>query len=533
MTTKYIFVTGGVVSSLGKGLTAASLGRLLKSRGLKVRLQKFDPYINVDPGKMSPLQHGEIFVTADGAETDLDIGHYERFTDINLDRSCDVTTGMVYKSVLQKDAEGFYDGSTIQVIPHITNEILERAQRVTVNHDVDIVITEIGGTVGDIEAEHFLEAIRQAKYDFGRENVLYIHMTLVPYLSASKELKTKPTQHSVKELRGIGIQPDMLILRTEYPLTEDMIDKVALFCDMDREDIFENQDVESIYELPLLLEKNDISRKVLEKLNLEKKPLDLSEWNIVLDKVRQRKETIRLAMIAKYVDFHDAYLSVHEALEHAGIEFGQFIECDILDAEKINKANLDELLKDAEGILIPSGFGDRGLEGMVLASKYARENNLPILGTSMGMHAMALDICRNVLEMDVIKENSFENNSVNNDIVYKPAFAPIKGRLGNYPIKLEKDSLAYEIYGQETIYERHRNEFELNLQYEEDYLKGGLKITGKTVDEQYAEIIELKNHPFFLGIQYEAQFISRPTKPHPLYLEFLKTILESRGESVE
>lgn len=533
MTTKYIFVTGGVVSSLGKGLTAASLGRLLKDRGLKVRLQKFDPYINVDPGKMSPLQHGEIFVTADGAETDLDIGHYERFTDINLDRSCDVTTGMVYKSVLQKDAEGFYDGSTIQVIPHITNEILESAQRVTVNHDVDVVITEIGGTVGDIEAEHFLEAIRQAKYDFGKENVLYIHMTLVPYLSASKELKTKPTQHSVKELRGIGIQPDMLILRTEYPLTEDMIDKVALFCDMDREDIFENKDVESIYELPILLEEKDISRKVLEKLGLEKRPIDLTEWNTVLEKVRKREGTIKVAMIAKYVDFFDAYLSVHESLEHAGIQLGQFIDCNILDAEKINEDNIDDLLKDVEGILIPSGFGDRGLEGMILASKYARENKVPILGTSMGMHAMATDICRNVLNMQVIRKNSFENNSINNDIIFKPAFAPEKGRLGNYPIKLDKDSKVYSVYKEDTIYERHRNEFELNLQYEEFYNKGGLYITGKTVDEQYAEIIELKGHPFFIGIQYEAQFISRPTKPHPLYLNFLKTILEDRGESFE
>lgn len=526
METKYIFVTGGVVSSLGKGLTAASLGRLLKDRGLKVRLQKFDPYINVDPGKMSPLQHGEVFVTNDGAETDLDIGHYERFTDINLDRNCDVTTGIIYKTVLENDEKGIYDGRTIQVIPHITNEIKSRISKVTENHDVDVVITEIGGTVGDIEGLPFLEAIRQAKYDFGKDNVLYIHVTLIPYLSKSQELKTKPTQHSVKELRSIGIQPDIIILRTEHSIDQETIDKIALFCDMEPGDVFENKDCDSIYELPMILEEANLSKKVIEKLKIEDTGIDNSEWIDLLDKIKKQTGKVKIGLIAKYVDLKDAYLSIYEALNHAGILLGQEVEIEVFDAEEIQKDTVNEQLRDCQGLLIPAGFGDRGLEGMILSSKYARENKIPILGISMGMHAMTIDICRNILEIDVIRDNKITENPRNDDVIYKSNHVPENGRVGSYPIKLSEDSKIRDIYKKETIYERHRNEYEVNPQYEERLQKVGLNISGKTVDDQFIEVVELENHPFFIGVQYEAQFNSTPIHPHKLFIEFLKFAME-------
>ena len=384
MSTKYIFVTGGVVSSLGKGITAASLGQLLKSRGLKVTIQKFDPYINVDPGKMSPYQHGEVFVTDDGAETDLDLGHYERFIDVNLSKNSSITTGKIYWSVLNKEREGEYGGGTVQVIPHITNEIKERIIRASKERDVDVVITEIGGTVGDIESLPFLESIRQIKYDVGKENVMYIHVTLVPYLSKAGELKTKPTQHSVKELRGLGIQPDVLICRTEVPLADDLKDKIALFCDLDPSEVIENMDASTIYEIPLMLEKQGLPQLVIEHLNLKCGDLDLSEWNEIVDRVKNPKGIIKIALVGKYVELRDAYISVAEALRHGAIANNVDVDIKWIHSEDINEENSKEFLSDVDGILVPGGFGDRGVEGKVLAIKYARENKIPFLGIEIG-----------------------------------------------------------------------------------------------------------------------------------------------------
>jgi len=528
--TKYIFVTGGVVSSLGKGLTAASLGRLLKARGLKVMLQKFDPYINVDPGKMSPLQHGEVFVTDDGAETDLDIGHYERFVDINLDKNSDITTGIVYSSILDKERDGVYGGGTVQVIPHITNEIKERMKRVTELRDVDVVITEIGGTVGDIESLPFLEAIRQFKFDVGRDNVLYIHVTLLPYLSKSGELKTKPTQHSVKELRGIGIQPDVLILRTEHPVDRETMNKIALFCDMDTEDVIENLDVDSIYELPLALEEQGLSKRVVEKLKLKTDEFDNSEWIELVRKVKSLEDSVKVALVAKYVDLKDSYISLFEAIDHGGFFNGVNVEVKLLDAEKINESNYMEQFSDVDGIIIPAGFGDRGLEGMILASKYSRENNIPFLGISMGMHAGVIDIARNKCGIDAIKDNSIDNAEIS-DIIHDPRKNESKDtrRLGLEPIKLIDNGKMVSIYEDKLIYERHRNQFEVNPQFTEKLCKdGGLVVEGTTADGKYIEIVSIEDHPWYVGVQFHPEFKSRPTKSHPLFKDFIKVCKENK-----
>ncbi|MGO4988522.1 CTP synthase [Gallicola sp. Sow4_E12] len=530
MSTKYIFITGGVVSSLGKGLTAASLGRLLKDRGLKVVLQKFDPYLNVDPGMMSPLQHGEVFVTDDGAETDLDVGHYERFTDINLDKSADITTGIIYKTILENQDKGVYGGSTVQVIPHVTNEIKDRVKKIGTQRDVDVIITEIGGTVGDIEGLPFIEAIRQFKYDVGRDNVLYIHVTLVPYLTTSGELKTKPTQHSVKDLRSFGIQPDIIILRTEHSIDEETIDKIALFCDMEPKDVIENSDVEHLYELPKVLEKQGLSELVMEKLKLEKRPLNSKEWDSLLEKVKKVDKKVKLAVIAKYVDLKDSYLSLFEALTHSGIEYGTDFDINIVDAEKLDSKNYKSMLKDSDGIIIPAGFGDRGLVGMVLASKFARENKIPFLGISMGMHAAVVDVARDA-GLKVLPDDSIENSI--DDIIYAPKESSVKDerRLGLYPSRIKSGSLLSDIYGEELVYERHRNRYEVNRMFEEKMENADLIISAMTPDEKYIQAVEIKDHPFYLGIQFQPEFRSRPTKPHPIFNNFVKAMLKKKKDS--
>lgn len=533
MPTKYIFVTGGVVSSLGKGITAASLGQLLKSRGLKVTMQKFDPYINVDPGTMSPYQHGEVYVTDDGAETDLDLGHYERFIDVSLNKNSSVTTGKVYWSVLNKERKGEYDGRTVQVIPHITNELKERIIRASKDRDVDVVITEIGGTVGDIESLPFIEAIRQIKYDVGKENVMYIHVTLVPYLSKAGELKTKPTQHSVKELRGLGIQPDVLICRAEKPLENHLKDKIALFCDLDPSEVIESTDAESIYQLPIMMEEQGLAKLAIDHLNLDCGELDLSHWYQLLDKMEKVTGEITVALVGKYVELRDAYISVAESLLHAGIENGIDVKIKWIQAEEINDDNAKEMLEDVNGILVPGGFVDRGVAGKLAATKYARENQIPFLGISLGMQLAIIDYARNVLGLEEANSTEFDPDTPYPVIDLMPEQKDLEStngnmRLGTYPCKLKEDSMAYRIYNQEIIYERHRHKYEVNNQFVDQLTDEGLVISGVSPDERLAEVIELKDHPWFMGVIFHPEFKSRPTKAHPLFRDFVKAAKEDR-----
>lgn len=527
MSTKYIFVTGGVVSSLGKGITAASLGQLLKSRGLRVTIQKFDPYINVDPGTMSPYQHGEVFVTDDGAETDLDLGHYERFIDVNLSKNNSVTTGKIYWSVLNKERKGEYDGRTVQVIPHITNEIKERIIRASKERDVDVVITEIGGTVGDIESLPFLEAIRQIKYDVGKENVMYIHVTLVPFLSKAGELKTKPTQHSVKELRGLGIQPDVLICRTEVPLAGDLKDKIALFCDLDPKEVIENIDASTIYEIPLMLENEGLPQLVIEHLNLRCEDLDLSEWNEIVNRVKNPIGKVKIGLVGKYVELKDAYLSVAEALRHGAIANNLDIEIKWIHAEEINEQNSSDFLSEVDGILVPGGFGDRGVDGKIAAIKYARENKVPYLGIALGMQLAVVEFARNVSGLHKAHSSEINPDTPYPVIDLMPEQRDIEAtngsmRLGLYPCKIRENTKAFEIYNDEIIYERHRHKLEFNNEYRDKLEEEGLIISGVSPDERLVEIIELKDHPWFVGVQYHPEFKSRPIKAHPLFREFVK-----------
>lgn len=527
MPTKYIFVTGGVVSSLGKGITAASLGQLLKSRGLKVTIQKFDPYINVDPGTMSPYQHGEVFVTDDGAETDLDLGHYERFIDVNLNKNSNVTTGKIYWSVLNKERKREYDGRTVQVIPHITNEIKERIIRASKEREVDIVITEIGGTVGDIESLPFIEAIRQIKYDVGKENVMYIHVTLVPYLTKSGELKTKPTQHSVKELRGLGIQPDVLICRTERPLTEDLKDKIALFCDLDPREVIENADADSIYEIPIMLEKEGLAKLVIDHLNIQCDELDLSHWESLLEKMNNINGEVNIGLVGKYVELKDAYISVAESLTHGGIENGVDVNIHWIQSEDVNDGNVGEILKDIDGILVPGGFGDRGLKGKLAAIKYAREEKIPFLGISLGMQLAVIEYARNIVGLQGASGTEWNPQTPYPVIDLMPEQKDLeamngKMRLGLYPCKISEGTLAKTIYEEEIIYERHRHRYEVNNEYRDKLIEKGLVISGLSPDERLVEIIELKDHPWFIGVNYHPEFKSRPTKAHPLFREFIK-----------
>ena len=530
LSTKFIFVTGGVVSSLGKGITAASLGQLLKSRGLKVTIQKFDPYINVDPGAMSPYQHGEVFVTDDGAETDLDLGHYERFIDTNLTKNNSVTTGKIYWSVLNKERAGEYKGRTVQVIPHITNEIKERMIRASKERELDVVITEIGGTVGDIESLPFLEAIRQIKYDVGKENVMYIHVTFIPYLSKAGELKTKPTQHSVKELRSLGIQPDVLICRTEVPLSQDLKDKIALFCDLDSSEVIENLDAPNIYEIPLMLEKQGLPDLVIKHLGLECSELDLTEWNSIVERVKNPKGKVTIALVGKYVELRDAYISVAESLGHGAIANNVEVEIKWIQAEDVNEENSEKLFEEADGILVPGGFGDRGVEGKIQAIKYARERKIPFFGIALGMQLAVVEYARNILDMK--DANSSEINPNTNYPVIdvlpesKDLVKPNGMRLGLYPCKIASDTKAMDIYNDEIVYERHRHRYEFNNEFRDRFVENGMIMSGLSPDEKLVEIIELKDHPWFVGVNFHPEYKSRPTRCHPLFREFIKAALK-------
>ena len=536
--TKYIFVTGGVVSSLGKGITAASLGRLLKNRGYKVTIQKFDPYINIDPGTMSPYQHGEVFVTDDGAETDLDLGHYERFIDVNLSKASNVTTGKVYQSVINKERKGEYLGSTIQVIPHITNEIKERVLRVGRNDNADIVITEIGGTVGDIESLPFLEAIRQVKKDVpNRNDVLYIHVTLIPYIHAAGELKTKPTQHSVKELRSIGIQPDIIVCRTEKTVSDDMKKKIALFCDVDARAVINNETCSTIYEVPLLLQEEGLDRIVLEKLGLEDRHCDMDEWTAMVNRIKETDASdkeINIALVGKYVALHDAYLSVVESLHHAGYANGVQVKIKWIDSEELEKpgVNLDEVFGDVSGIVIPGGFGSRGVEGKIATVRYAREHKVPFLGLCLGMQCAVIEFARHVCGMKDANSTEFVPDTPYPviDLMADQADVTEKGgtmRLGTYPCKLLEGSIARSLYdNNEIIYERHRHRYEVNNDFRAKLEEKGLVFSGTSPDNRLVEIIELKDHPYFEATQEHPEFKSRPTRPHPLFMGLIKAALK-------
>ena len=535
MATKYIFVTGGVVSSLGKGITAASLGRLLKSRGYKVTVQKFDPYINIDPGTMSPYQHGEVFVTDDGAETDLDLGHYERFIDINLSKSSNVTTGKIYQSVITKERRGDYLGGTVQVIPHITNEIKSRVFRVGNNDNADFVITEIGGTVGDIESLPFLEAIRQVKKDVGKNDVLYIHVTLVPYIGAAGELKTKPTQHSVKELRSIGITPDILVCRSEHPMSVDMIAKLAMFCDVDKEAVIQNLTAKSIYQVPQLLEEQHMDDIVLQKLDMPLKPKDMSGWHDMVARILKHYDRkVTIAVAGKYVELQDAYISITESLKHAALHNEAELDIRWVNAEKIEApgTDLDKVFEGVDGILVPGGFGDRGIEGKISAVRYAREHKIPFFGICLGMQCAVIEFARNICGLKDANSSEFKADvPAVIDLMPDQVDIEDKGgtmRLGLYPCKVYPDTLTDKAYGQPLVYERHRHRYEFNNEYRDVLTKNGLVLGGISPDNRLVEIVELpqSEHPWFLGCQFHPEFKSRPTKAHPLFRDFIAAALQ-------
>jgi len=531
MHTKFIFITGGVVSSLGKGITAASLGRLLKCRGLSVTMQKFDPYINYDPGTMSPYQHGEVFVTEDGAETDLDIGHYERFIDVNLNKNSNVTAGKIYWSVMTKERQRYYDGGTVQVIPHITNEIKERIIKMAKDNDPDVVITEIGGTVGDIESLPFLEAIRQMKADIGRDNILYIHVTLIPYLSKAGELKTKPTQHSVKELRSIGIQPDIIVCRAEKPLSKETKEKIALFCNVDSNAVVQNYDADTIYEVPIILKNEGLDQIVAEKLGVDGRICDLSEWEQMVERIKNPSRNIKIALVGKYVELHDAYLSVVEALGHAGIDNDAKVDIKWIKAEDLEAENVDLSLifRDVDGILVPGGFGDRGVEGKIKAIQYARENKMPLLAICLGMQCAVIEFTRNVCGMKGAHSTEFDSGTP-----YPVIFGESEDgkespmRLGNYPCKISPHTKASAAYGKDLIEERHRHRYIFNNKYKQQLEEAGMVFASVSANDQVVEIIELKDHPWFVATQFHPEFQSRPNRPHPLFRDFVKAALENK-----
>jgi CTP synthase len=528
---KYVFVTGGVVSSLGKGITAASLGRLLKSRGLRVVIQKFDPYLNVDPGTMSPYQHGEVFVTDDGAETDLDLGHYERFVDENLTRESNITSGSVYYNVIRKERRGDYLGGTVQVIPHVTNEIKERIARVSRNPQVDVVITEIGGTVGDIESLPFLEAIRQFRNDIGRQNVLYIHVTLIPYIGVAGELKTKPTQHSVNELREIGIQPDIIVCRSDRPLSRELKDKVALFTDVEARAVISAIDASNIYFVPLNLRDEGLDDLVVEKLGLESDPIDLSEWEALVERIRARSGVVRIALVGKYVQLQDAYLSVVEALRHAALHHGRDVEVVWVDAEGLRPEEIRSRLERADGILVPGGFGVRGIEGKIMAIQWARENGVPFLGICLGMQVAVVEFARHVAGMDRANSSEFDPETPYPVIDLLPEQKDVEDmggtmRLGASPVKVILDTKAHAAYQDEVVYERHRHRYEVNNSLRPGLEDAGLVVSGVTPDERLVEIIELRDHPWFVASQFHPEFKSRPTRPQPLFRDFVGAAIE-------
>ncbi|KRM00053.1 CTP synthase [Liquorilactobacillus satsumensis] len=525
--TKYIFVTGGVVSSLGKGIVAASLGRLLKNKGLKVMIQKFDPYINVDPGTMSPYQHGEVFVTDDGTETDLDLGHYERFIDINLNKYSNVTTGKIYSEVIKKERRGDYLGATVQVIPHITNMIKEKVMRAGTTTNADVVITEVGGTVGDIESLPFLEALRQMKADVGSENVVYIHTTLVPYLHAAGEMKTKPTQHSVKELRGLGIQPNVLVVRTERHISQAMRDKIASFCDVEPEAVIESMNVDTLYEIPLNLKAQHMDDIVCKLLHLQTPESDMSAWEALTKKVKHLDKKVKIALVGKYVKLPDAYISVVEALKHAGFKINADVEIALFDSEKLTTENVSEKLGAYDGIIVPGGFGDRGLEGMIAAIRYAREQNVPYLGICLGMQMACIEFARNVVGLKDANTTEVNPNCENKiiDLMADQEDVEDMGgtqRLGLYPCKLKKGTVAAQAYGdQDVIQERHRHRYEFNNKYRETFSANGLTFSGTSPDNHLVEVVELSEHKFFVAAQYHPEFLSRPQRPEGLFSAFI------------
>ena len=529
--TKYIFVTGGVVSGLGKGITAASLGRLLKARGLKVAAQKLDPYINVDPGTMSPYQHGEVYVTEDGAETDLDLGHYERFIDENLNKYSNLTTGKVYWNVLNKERRGEYLGSTVQVIPHITNEIKDFVYRVGRKTNADVVITEIGGTIGDIESQPFIEAVRQISLEVGKENSLFIHVTLVPFLHGSDEHKSKPTQHSVKELQGMGVKPDIIVLRCDEPLEESIFKKISMFCNVKPDCVIENITLPNLYEAPLMLERANFSSVVCRELGITAPEPDLTEWTIMVERIKARQHCVDIGLVGKYVALHDAYLSVAEALRHAGYERSTHVRIHWIDSEAITPGNVDEMLAGLDGILVPGGFGGRGIEGMILAARYAREKCIPYFGICLGMQIAVIEYARNVLEIGDANSGEFDELCRHKVIDFMPGQSDSidKGgtlRLGAYPCLIKAGTTMERCYGTTMISERHRHRYEFSNDYREAFEKAGLSLSGTSPDGQLVETVELTERPFHVGVQYHPEFKSRPNKAHPLFKGFIGAAVE-------
>ena len=530
--TKHVFVTGGVVSSLGKGITAASLGRLLKSRGYKVTMQKADPYLNVDPGTMSPFQHGEVFVTEDGYESDLDLGHYERFIDENLTRDSNFTTGAIYKSLIARERRGDFLGGTVQVIPHVTNAIKDKFRRIEEQTGSDVVITELGGTIGDIESQPFVEAIRQYRKEAGPENVCYIHVSLVPYIAAAHEVKTKPTQHSVKELRSFGIQPDIIVLRSDHHIDDAIRGKIASFCDVDTDCVFTNEDCASIYDVPKLLADQDFDLRICERLGLDPRERDMSEWDEFLckqDHANKHADKVKIAVVGKYTQLPDAYLSVIEALHHAGVFYDRHVDVQLVDGESLDTENIEEVLGDASGILVPGGFGKRALEGKILAAEYAREHKIPYLGICLGMQVAVCEFARNVCGLAGASSSEFDPDGPFSviDLMSSQEDVTEKGgtmRLGAYPCKLAEGTLAREAYGEELVYERHRHRFEFNNAYRDQLEAAGLVISGISPDERLVEMVELPSdvHPWFVATQAHPEFKSRPTKPQPLFREFVR-----------
>lgn len=536
MPVKYVFVTGGVVSGLGKGITAASLGRLLKARGYKVTMQKFDPYINIDPGTMNPIQHGEVFVTDDGAETDLDLGHYERFIDESLDKNSNVTTGKIYWTVLHKERRGDFGGGTVQVIPHITNEIKSRFYRNDSDAEMRIAIIEVGGTVGDIEGQPFLEAIRQFQHDVGRENAILIHVTLIPYLKASGELKTKPTQASVKELQGMGIRPDIIVCRSEYPLDQNIKNKIALFCNVPSEHVLQNLDVDYLYEAPLAMEKEKLAQVVCESLQLPCPEPDLEDWRSMVRALRNPTKIVTVALVGKYIQLHDAYISVAEALKHGGIANSATVNIKWVDSELLDDSNLDEMLGDVQGILVPGGFGDRGIEGKILTVRYARTKGIPFLGLCLGMQLAIVEFARNVVgypDAHSIELNPETGHPVIALMPDQNGVTDIGGtlRLGSYPCVLDENSIAYELYNAKTIYERHRHRYEVNNDYRGVLQQNGLKLSGLSPDGRIVEMIELPGHPWFVATQAHPELKSRPNRPHPLFRGFIQAAVKYASDA--
>ena len=528
---KYVFVTGGVVSGLGKGICAASLGRLLKQRGLRVKNQKFDPYLNVDPGTMSPYQHGEVFVTDDGAETDLDLGHYERFVDESLSGASSVSAGKIYWNVLNRERQGAYLGGTVQIIPHVTDEI-KRCIYQMESEDIDVLIIEIGGTVGDIEIQPFLEAIRQVAVEKGRQNVLYIHVPLIVQIPGSGELKSKPTQHSVKELLSVGIQPDILVCRTDAEISEDVRHKIALFCNVEPDCVIQNLTAQTLYEAPLLLEREGLADCVCRKLGLGNVQPDLTEWTAMVRRIKAAKRHVRIALVGKYIQLHDAYLSVSESLFHAAAANDAVCDIKWVDSEELTQENINDVLGDCEGILVPGGFGDRGIEGMILAARYAREKDVPYLGICLGMQIAVIEFARNVVGWADANSAEFTSSSLHPVIDLMPEQQGItaKGgtmRLGQYPCALDKESKAYELYGEETVYERHRHRYELNNDFREELCEKGLRLAGLSPDGRLVEVVENPANRWFVAAQFHPEFKSRPNKPQPLFYGFVKAALES------